>query len=179
MNSIPDRYRKDALRLSISTGQCSIEQEIQQLIKEGYDEAIARNTVQQVLKEYRYAIFQQKLSRQKNEEKKKLSYFVLLMIAIAGPVFDIGNILWYLLACSIAGVVGYFGQHDKPFAGLLGGISLVILFPLTYLFYMSGRHSYFNIELLIPLLMAAGPAGLLQFLVGKFFYDKDAMPLNS
>lgn len=179
MNSIHTRYRKDAVLQSISTGQFSIEQEIQVLVNKGYDEAAARNIIQQALKEHRYTIFQQKLSQQKNEEKKKLSYFILLMITVAGPVFDISNMLWYVLACIVAGAAGYYGQHDKPFAGLIGGVLLVMLFPLTYVFYMSGRHSYLNIELLIPLLISAVPAWLLQFFVGKLFYNKDEISLNS
>jgi hypothetical protein len=172
MKTVLTRYQKDEILRSVKAENFSVDHEIQKLVKEGFDHTISRNLILQLLKEYRYELFQHKLSQQKNEEKKKLSYFVLLMIAIAGPVFDVSNMLWYLLACGIAGAVGYYGQQDKPFAGLLGGIFLVMLFPLTYVFYMSDRHSYFNIELLIPLLMAAVPAGLIQFCVGKFFMTK-------
>ena len=178
MKTVLTLNQKDEILRSLKAGGFSVDHEIQKLVKEGFDDTSSRKLILQLLKEYRYELFQRKLSQQKNEEKKKLSYFVLLMIAITGPVFGVSNMLWYLLACSIAGAVGYYGQHEKPFAGLLGGVFLVMLFPLTYVFYMSDRHSYFNIELLIPLLMAAGPAGLIQFFVGRFFYNKDEMPLN-
>ncbi|MEO5685013.1 MAG: hypothetical protein ABIQ88_20380 [Chitinophagaceae bacterium] len=179
MKTVLTQYHKEEILQSLIAGDFSVDHEIQKLVKEGFDDTSSRNLILQVLKEYRYELFQRKLSQQKNEEKKKLSYFVLLMISITGPVFNIGNLLWYLLACVVAGAAGYYGQADKPIAGMLGGVLLVIVFPLTYSFYMSGRHSYFNVELLIPVLMAAVPAWLLQLFVGKIFYDKDEMPLNS
>jgi hypothetical protein len=178
MKSVLTAHQKDEIRKSFIKGNFSVENEIDKLVNEGFDENTSKNLIVRVLKEYRYELFQHKLIQNKNEEKKKLSWFVSLMATVAGPVFSVSNILWYILACVIAGAAGYYGHVKKPFAGMAGSLSLVILFPLTYVFYMSGRSSYISIELVIPLLMAIVPAYLIQMVVSKLLYTEDELKLD-
>jgi|GEM_PF-1074013 len=173
-----DPYQKAAIKNSVLNGNFSAEYELGQLIKDGYDESTAKNLLLQILKECRFEIFKNKLQQQKNEEKKKLSYFVSMIAAITGPLFSVGNVLWYVIAFSIAAIAGYYSNVNKPIAGIAASVLLAVLFPLTYGLYMSGRASFFSIELVIPLLMAIIPAYLLQLLVAKLFYSADELNLD-
>jgi hypothetical protein len=143
------------------------ENAVQQLVAKGYEEDMARSLVHKLIKEHNTALFRQNLRRRKLEERKKASYLIILLIAVAGPLFGIASGLWYIVASVAAGLAGHFGKPDTPVAGIVGGILPVLLFPWTWSLYMHGRQSYITIELLVPLLMAVVPAWLLSLLAGS------------
>lgn len=159
---------------AVGSGQLSPENAMERLIAQGQENEAARALVERAVKDHRTALFRQNLRRQKMEERKKASYFIILFIAVAGPVFAIGNPLWYIVASVAAGLTAHYGKPNKPAGAVAGALLLILLFPVTFSLYMSGRSSYLNLELLIPLLLAAVPAFLVSLLAEKLFYNADS-----
>lgn len=116
-------------------------------------------------------LFNKIVNAEKENKKQQTAITVIIIFAIIGPVFNTDSALWYSLAMLVAGVAGYYGFFNKQAAGVAGAELLVMLFPFTCNYYLSGRSHYVNIELLIPLVIAAIPAFLLFFLISKIFYS--------
>jgi hypothetical protein len=170
MNSTLSQTQKDEIRQSFLQQTFSLEAEIEKLVAAGYEEAIAKLLIIAELKEYKKEMFQKKVKRNDQEEIKKVITFVVIMISLAGPIFDIISPLWYIVAVVITGIAGYWGYKPKPIAGLLGCMIVPIAFPFTYMFYFTGRTSFIKIEMVIPLVMAIVPAVLVYFIVSKILY---------
>ena len=162
----------NVIRESIARGNFSAERHVRILAEKGFSKDIAERLVADEVKAYRDELFQEKITVQDNQEVQKISDLAAIMVALAGPVFEVRSILWYLVAAAIAGSAGYFGHRSKPVAGITAGVLLVLLFPFTYSFYFSGRSSYIRIELIIPMLMALVPACVALFIISKVFYSE-------
>jgi hypothetical protein len=161
----------NVIRESIARGNFSTERHVRILVEKGFSKDIAEKLVSEEVQAYRNELFQEKITGQDNQEAQKIGQMVALMVALAGPVFEVTSILWYLVAVAVSGSAGYFGHRSKPVAGITGGVILVLLFPFTYSFYFSGRSSYIGIELIIPMLMALIPAYAALFIISKVFYS--------
>ena len=156
------------------TDRLSVENEVKQLIRQGYDKETAEKLITDIVNAQREKLFQKSFSKQKREENKEITLVVATMVSLIGPLFGITSILWYLVACVIAGVAGYFGYKNKPLAGIIASVIVVVLLPFTYNFYLAGRGSYLRIELLIPLAMAFIPAYLALTLISRsLYYDSE------
>jgi len=160
------------IRQDLSSGTFLYESAIQKLMQTGLDEESARNLLLNLVKERRKELFEQKLQKQDAEGAREVCFIITVMTAIVGPVFNVASALWYMVAMLIAGVAGYYGFKDKPVAGIIGSILLVIILPFTYQYYFSGRSSYIRIEFLIPLFLALVPAAVAAFLISLIFYPE-------
>lgn len=171
MNSTLSQIQKDEIRQSFLQPTFSLEAEIEKLMTAGYEEAKAKLLIIAEFKEYKKEMFQKKVKRNDQEEIKKVVTFVVIMISLVGPIFDIVSPLWYIVAVVIAGIAGYWGYKPKPIAGLLGCMIVPIAFPFAYMFYFTGRTSFIKIEMVIPLLMAIVPGVLVYFIISKTVYS--------
>ena len=160
------------IRQDISSGTFLYETAMQKLMQSGLDEESARQLLLTVAKEHRKELFDQRLQKQNAEGVREVTYIVTFMVAALGPVFNIKAALWYFVAMLIAAVAGYYGYKDKPAAGIIGSILVVILLPITYNYYFSGRSSYIKIEFLIPALLAIIPAAIVAYLISLLFYPE-------
>jgi hypothetical protein len=171
MHSTLSQTQKDEIRQSFLQQNFSLEAEIEKLVDAGYEEDKAKLLIIAEIKEYKKEIFQKKVNRNDQEEIKKVITFVVIMVSLIGPIFDIVSPLWYIAAVVITGIAGYIGYKPKPIAGLLGCMIVPIIFPFAYSFYFSGRTSYIKIEMVIPLIMAIVPGVLLYFIISKTVYS--------
>lgn len=138
----------------------------------GLDEERARNLLLTLTKEHRKELFQQKLQKQNAEGVREVTFIITLMAAAVGPIFSVKSAVWYIVAILIGGIAGYYGFKNKPAAGIIGSILLVVLFPFTYEYYFSGRSSYIKIEFLIPIFLALIPAAIAAFFISLVFYPE-------
>lgn len=172
MEAVLSTDQANVIRESIARGNFSTERHVRTLVEKGFSQDIAEKLVADEVKAYREELFQEKVTVQDDQEVQKISELAAVMVAVAGPVFEVRSMLWYLVAAALAGSAGYFGHRSKPVAGITGGVLLVLLFPFTYSFYFSGRSSYLRIELIIPMLMALVPAYVALFIISKVFYSE-------
>jgi hypothetical protein len=172
MEAVLSTDQVNVIRESIARGNFSTERHVRILVEKGFSQDIAERLVADEVKAYREELFQEKVTVQDDQEVQKISEMAAIMVALAGPVFEVKSVLWYLVAAAIAGSAGYFGHRSKPVAGITGAVLLVLLFPFTYSFYFSGRSSYLRIELIIPMLMALVPAYVALFIISKVCYSE-------
>jgi hypothetical protein len=126
----------------------SIEKQIVELILAGFDELTAEHLVNKVIKEYKQELFEEAQQKEINKEHENISYYVIVFATALGPLFGIQNIVWYLLAATVAGVAGNYGFKDKPLAGIVGAIVPVILFPLIFKIYLGGKSNFIVIDVI-------------------------------
>jgi hypothetical protein len=172
MEAVLSTDQVNVIRESIARGNFSTERHVRMLVEKGFSKEIAEQLVAGEVKAYREELFQEKITVQDDQEVQKITDLAAIMVALAGPVFEVRSVLWYLVAAVLAGSAGYFGHRSKPVAGITGAVLLVLLFPFTYSFYFSGRSSYLRIELIIPMLMALVPAYVAFFIISKVCYSK-------
>ncbi len=172
MEAVLSTDQVNVIRESIARGNFSTERHVRMLVEKGFSKEIAEQLVAGKVKAYREELFQEKITVQDDQEVQKITDLAAIMVALAGPVFEVRSVLWYLVAAVLAGSAGYFGHRSKPVAGITGAVLLVLLFPFTYSFYFSGRSSYLRIELIIPMLMALVPAYVASFIISKVCYSE-------
>lgn len=161
-------------------------QEIQQAIKEGYflmddyvkkliDQGFEKDTAVALLqKQYKQALFESAKRQQKQKEEKGVAIFAVIMVSAAMAVFEVTSPIWLTVLIAIAGLAGYWGNKEKPIAGVMAFILFAISLPFTVNFYLKGRSSYLNLELLIPIAIAAAPAALIFLILSKLVYPKES-----
>jgi hypothetical protein len=173
MNNILTFQHKEDMRLALSQHTFSLETFVAKLVAEGYDKTDAYRLVAAEFKEYKTELFAQKMKENESEEAKKIAYGVIFVVSVIGPVFHFTSGLWYTLSFLIAGAAGYYGYKSKPIAGIGGAIVLSMAFPFAYHIYFAGRRTFINIELLIPMIMAAVPAFIIFLILSKGLYSDD------
>ena len=161
---------KDELRLSFSQPGFSLEAAIIKLMGNGFEEATARTLITTEFREYKKNLFHKIVRKKEHEEAKNFLSIVIVMVSIIGPIFSIKPLLWYVVAIIVAGLAGFWAYKPKPIAGLLGSIIMPVVYPFTHAAYFSGRTSYFNIEMIIPMIMAVVPAVIVYFIVSAIVY---------
>jgi hypothetical protein len=172
MNPPLPQQQLNEIRQELSSGTFLYESAMQKLIQSGLDEGSARDLLLGLAKQQRKELFDQTLKKQNAEGVREVTFMITFMVAVIGPVFEIKSALWYFVAMLVAAVCGYYGFKNKAIAGIAGSILLVILLPLTYQYYFSGRSSYIKIELLIPALLALIPAAIVAYLISILVYPE-------
>jgi len=150
----------DGIVAAYESGNFSYPTEVLRLISAGYSQQEAEQQVTEVVKQLRQQIFNARKNAGKKADGKKASFYIILMVASIAPVFDVTSVTWLAIAVVIAIAAAYWGNKDRPAGAIAAAIVMVLLFPVTYSVYMKGRTSYIRIEMLLPLLMAAVPAGI-------------------
>ena len=161
----------EEIKHALFVNRSPVEIEIAKLIAIGMSKDEAVTLLRTLLKEHKQELFEATLQKQRKGETAKGGLLGVFIAAVVGPVFNIESFAWYFIACIGGGVCGYFANKDKPVAGVAGGCIAVLVFPFTYNAYFSGRHTFLNIELLIPMLLAAIPALLVYYIIAKVFYS--------
>jgi len=162
---------RDVLRLSFTTAGFSMEDAIEKLKGKGLSDEEARLLIIAEYKAFKQELFDRTLKRENSHEMAKVMFVVVVLISVIGPVFGIESLLWYLVAGSLCGIAGYIAYKDKPVAGVVAGFIFAVVFPFAYNGYFANRTSYIKIEMLIPLIMAAIPAGVAFLILAKLFYS--------
>ena len=170
MNRTLSQQQKDEIRQSITQGNFSAQAAIIKLVAEGYELDEAKALIIAEIKAYKKAMFDKVDKRNKGEETQKFLIIAIVVISMIGPVANITSPLWYIAAIALAGVAGYFAFKDKPIAGVLGGVIMPVVLPFVYNFYFTGRTTYIQIEMAIPILIAALPAYLVFLIISKTVY---------
>jgi len=171
-NTISQQHR-EAIKLSLQAGTFVLEEQLQKLADVGVEREKAMAIIGEIAKDYKTELFRKKLREHKGQEMQQGMFIVVLMVNMIGPVFDITSMLWYLVAFAASGIAGYFGYRSKPAAGVVAGLIFAGAFPFAYNFYFADRTSFIRIEMLIPVVMAALPAGAALFLLGAILPDSD------
>ena len=164
IEEIKKAYLKDNL---------SIENQIIKLIIAGYDESTAEILINEVIKDYKRELFKNAQEENEDNENKKITGTIIFLAAILGPVLNIVASEWYIFASIISAIAGYYDLKKQPIAGVIRSIVLVISFPLAFKLYISSRHSYITVELLIPFFICFLIAYLFQIIICKIFYSND------
>lgn len=151
----------------LKSGKITVEKMVKRFAEIGVDESTAKILLSKIMKEHKFNQIQ-KLEKQRLRTLLSLGLMVFVVTAVS--IFDFPQIPWSVIAIIIAGCLGYFGFSDKPFAGIIGGLTFAALYPITYNLYFVDRISYLRIELFIPLLMAAIPSLLIYYVISYFVY---------
>jgi hypothetical protein len=177
MNSALSQTEKDQIRYKLETNTFSTDEEIAKLAAKGYSDTEAKSILLNEVKEFKQELFHQKMTKTKLDELQNVMIGVIGMLTLIGPLMDIREPIWYMLAFAGAGICGYFAAKRKPIAGIAAAVVYGIVFPLAHNMYFSGRTRFIRIELVIPMIMAAIPAFLLYFILSKTIYansDKES-----
>lgn len=170
MNDTLSYDQREELRRSFAQGGFSLEAAMARLVSEGMDENTAASLITAEYKAYRKELFLKTDRQHQSEEAKKIVAGIVFAISVIGPIFEITSMIWYIIAIAVAGGIGYWGYRPRPIAGLVAAIMVPIVFPLAYSFYFTGRTSYINIEMLIPMAIAVAPAIIVYYLISKTVY---------
>jgi len=171
MNDSLSEEQKEKIKQSIALDNFSIETEISRLMELGYDEEKSRSLITVELKEYKKEMFDKVLKNKQREDLKDFLIPLIIILSVIGPIANIELPLWDILKIIAIGIIAFISYKNKPVAGIIGYITLAILFPFAYNWYLSGRTSYRQIEMLIPLAMASTPAYLIFSIISNLMYD--------
>ena len=164
--------QKKRIKNGVESGNFDFKKEINYLTKDGLSEQDAVVKITEELENIkRQKLFDQKVNSENVEERGKVAWFVIVLLGIIGPIFEVTSPIWYIVCAIIAGGVCYWAYPRTPFAGLIGGVFAISLLPFTYSWYLSGRHTIIKIEMIIPILMAFIPAYLIGIIIAKVFYS--------
>jgi magnesium-transporting ATPase (P-type) len=169
--SIASKQKKE-LRERIRNGKSDFYSDLESLMNAGMSENDAAKEIKNAIDEYRKELFDKKVQQEKQEELRKGMVILVVVISIIGPVAEIYNPFWYILAMVINGTCGYFAFQNKPIAGILGFLTITLILPFSFLWYFSNRSSYFRIEMIIPLFIACAPAYAVYEITSKLMYKK-------
>jgi hypothetical protein len=163
MNNTLSQEQKDEIRRSILHSTFIMDIAVRRLVGDGFDEATAQYLVINEVKAFKQEIVEKALRKKKEEEARGIAFVVVVLVSLVGTIFNVHSLTWMIASMLIAGGAGYFAFRDKPVAGILSFITFAIVFPFTYTWYLKGRTSYINIELLIPMFVAIVPAAVVYF----------------
>jgi hypothetical protein len=161
----------EAIQQAYLNGQFFPDYEVQRLVDAGISKDTATREVEAAVQLIRAALFQKTQKQVKDADKQEGLFIIVILINIFGPVFNMDSILWYAFAVIVSAVVGYFAYKEKPIAGVISAIIFSIIFPMAYVYYFSGRSTIINLEIAIPMLMAAVPAFIVYLLIAKSVYS--------
>jgi len=152
------------------SGSFSYQAEIEKLLAAGYSQLEAEQQVTEVVSQLRKQLYDAKKKAGKKAEGKNIAFYVVLITAAIGPIFEITSSTWTAVALVISVLAAYFGYKEKPIGAIASAIVMVFLFPVTYHFYFKNRTSYIRLELLIPLVLTFIPAGIVFLLFNAIFH---------
>ena len=161
------------LKRKIKAGTFDDEFEINKLIILGFESAKARELVLKVFKSYKDDLFDAAKEKNESEDRSNVAYLVAIMPSIFIALVGGNNGLLILISIVIACGAGYYGFPDKPIAAMIGFAVGAIILPFACGFYLRGRSSFINIELLIPIFISYGPALLIKYALSKMLYSDE------
>lgn len=136
----------------------------------GFTEATAKNLIIAEVKEFKKNVVEKTLQQKKDHEAQTAACVIMMIVSLLGSVFGVESGMWTLVLVCVAALCGYFGFKNKPIAGIASFIIFALIFPYTYNWYLTGRSTYINIELLIPTFIAVAPAAVVYFLLAFTVY---------
>jgi len=158
------------IQQAIAGGYFLIDDYIQKLVDQGFEKDVAQALLQ---KQCKQALFESAKRQQKQKEERGVAIFIVVMASAIIAVFEVSSPVWYMILVAVAGFAGYWGYKEKPTAGIIAFPVFAILLPLTVNFYLKGRSTYLNLELLIPIAIAAAPSALIFLILSKLLYPKN------
>lgn len=161
----------EEIQQAIAGGYFFIDDYVQKLTDQGFEKDVAIALLQ---KQYKQALFESAKRQQKQKEERGLAIFAVVMTSALIAIFEVTSPVWYMVIMVIAGFAGYWGYKDKPIAGIVSFPLFAIALPVTINFYLKGRSTYLNLELLIPIAIAAAPAALVFLILSKLLYPKES-----
>lgn len=161
------------LKEKMQKGTFTLGHEIFMLVELGFERRKAKELLLLVMKSYKEDLFYKIKEEKEIEEKGNIAFGAIVMLSIFISI--LGNNSGFLIVFSIiaACFAGLFGFPNKPIAGLFGCVIGAILMPIITAFYLKGRESFLNIELLIPIILSFGPALLIKYLISKMMYSDE------
>lgn len=161
------------LKEKMQKGSFILGHEIFLLVDEGFERGKAEALLLSVVKSYKEDLFNKIKEDKEIEEKGKIAFGAIVMFSVFVSIF--GNNSGFLIVLSIiaACFAGFLGFPNKPIAGVSGCVVGAILMPVVSAFYLKGRDSILNIELLIPILFSFGPGLLIKYLISKMMYSDE------
>ena len=170
MNQTLSQEQKKEIRRSILNSEFNLESTVRRLMNEGFSEALAQQLVVAEVQAFKKWIVEKAIRDKKEKETKGIALLVVMLCALFGGVFGVHSLMGVIAMTGIAGIAGFFGFRSKPLAGVLSAMTLAFIFPYTYTWYLSGRTTYINIELLIPMFIALAPAAIVYYLLAFTVY---------
>jgi hypothetical protein len=167
-----DEKQKTRIQTSFKSGNFNLDLEVEILTRQGFSREEAIIQIQPVVKAFRQKLFDQKIKAEDNEGLEKASRFLVIMIGLIGPIFNITSLIWYGFACVMVAGTGYWSYKKTPVAGLFGCICFILMFPIAYNWYLSERKSIFKIEIIIPIGFALLASYFVGLLIANFLYSK-------
>ena len=161
------KKQKEWIREAVDKNRFNPTLVVKRLIEKGFDMEEAKDVIKTEL-----ALIQEET--QKNEEndvKRNIAFIVVILISFMGAMMKVTSIYWYLATMTIAALVAYWGHRDKPIAGIVSCVCLVILMPMASTWYFGERTEFAKLEILIPTIMAGLPCYLLYEMLDKMYYD--------
>lgn len=165
------REQKRDILTAHQKGKLSLDQEVLKLVSEGFDVTKVQGIVDKVINDHKQKIFEAKLDDEKKAEAKNVANFVIMIVPMLVGLISPESSVLFMIAALVCGIAGYIGYQDKPFAGVLGAITFSGIVPFAINIYLSGRESFINLELLIPVFISAIPALLVYWLISSVFYN--------
>jgi hypothetical protein len=147
--------------------------ELFKIVSLGIQEEEAKMLLNNVIKEYKEELYYDVKDKNEIEENENLAFGLLIMASLLVSIFAASNVFFIFLLAIFGIVIGYWGYSKHPIAGAIGCFVAATLTPFAVNFYLAGRSSFFNLELLIPIAFSFGPGFLLKYILVKFVFEED------
>jgi asparagine N-glycosylation enzyme membrane subunit Stt3 len=164
-------HHKEDIKKRLQEGTFSEVDEISKIMQLGHDETVAVNLLTTLIKEYKQELYFNLKEEKEKEEKGNIATTVAVVSSLLVAVMGQNNVLLLLLSIVVAVGAGYIGFPDKPIAAIVGFVTGAILMPVVVGFYLSGRSSFFTLEMIIPMALSFGPGLLIKYLISRYFYN--------
>jgi len=157
----------------LKAGTFNLQLELQKLIDLGFEEETAKRLLLNVFKSHKDDLFEEAKEKKETEEKGSLAFTVVMITSLMVALLANNNGFMILLSIVVACFAGYYGYPNKPISAMIGFAFGTIIMPFACAYYLRGRESFINIELLIPVLISFGPAYLVKYLLSKMLYSNE------
>lgn len=140
------------------------------LKRNGYSDELAKTLVYTVANEHKEAIIERSKQTDEKDDRGEVGMFVIFAIGLAGPVFGVESEILIFAGLAAVAITAYFAFPTKPISAVIAAIVFVFAMFYAHNWYLRGRTSYINIEMVIPMAMAAVPSIGLQKLLDMIIY---------
>jgi Flp pilus assembly protein TadB len=146
---------------------------INQMVANSVPPETAQALVYQIIQDNHLEIREQQQAESGDDEDRQNVFLLGIFLAMVLPTIpdEMGGYSTLTLVSSIIGaVIGYFYNRKVGILSAVCGFLLVSLYPFVQSWYLTGRSSYLNVEILLIVVITFVPVLVLYFLFKSIFY---------
>ncbi|TDW46074.1 hypothetical protein EV144_107268 [Flavobacterium sp. 270] len=163
----------EELKKKLRAGTFDANLELIQLIRLDFDPITAKELLAKVIKSYKDDLYNETKEKKELEDRGSIAFGVTIMTSIMVALLGGNNGLLILISIAVACGAGYYGYPNKPIAAVVGFAFGAIVLPFACAYYLRGRESFINVELLIPIFISFGPGFLIKYVLSRMLYSDE------